>query len=340
MRSLVAVSLFALLLASKVSAQDAPSFNDGPAFHSDTTAQAPAPIQRQAPAPSTDTPHTVFPAAPPYDPSIFGRLIPPAQLAPLLQADNTTVSDVFHDREAHHLIMSAVPGVMFHYGRDVSLPDTVTMELDKSPAIAHVHDNRYVLLTGNDRAHEWMRHDARTLIWIDTKEGIVIGAFFFRPNNGEPGPTVTVFTRQIKQDDIHFSELPPAFLADLNQWQQQSGIPPVLITYFIGDISKKFLLEHNTDLCSTESLTGGYGSDCEQMNADAADSDLTASLYLDQVNYATNATAWMINNPDQVSWVSYRDNTCMAGANPLACRIRLTRARIAVVRRPMMRARR
>ena len=338
MRSLVAASLFAILLVSKASAQDAPSTNDGPAFHSDTTAQAPAPIERQEPTP--DVAHTAFPTPPPYDPSIFGRLIPPAQLTPLLQSDNSVVSNVFHDHDAHKLIMSAVPGVMFHYGRDVSLPDTVTMELDKSPAIAHVHDNRYVLLTGNDRAHEWLRHDGRTLIWIDTKEGIVIGAFFFRPNNGEPGPTVTVFTKQIKQDDIHFSELPPTFLADLNQWQQQSGIPPVAITYFIGDISKKFLLEHNMDLCSTENLTGGFGSDCEQMNFDAADSDLTASLYLAQVNYATNATAWMINSPDQVSWVSYRNNTCIAGADPLACRIRLTRARIAVVRRPIMRAHR
>jgi hypothetical protein len=250
----------------------------------------------------------------------------------MLQAEGATVEDVFHDRETRHLIMSAIPNDIFRYGRDVSLPDTITMELDQSPAIAHVRDNRYLLLTGDDRPHQWIRHDARTLIWVDTQTGIVLGAFFFHPTNGEPGPTVTVFTRQIRQEDIRFSELPPAFLSDLNQWEQPSGVPPALITYFIGDIPKKFLLEHDIDLCSTEVLAGGFGSDCEQLNADAADNDLTASLYLAQVNYATNATAYMIDNPDQVTWISYRDRTCLNIADPLPCRIRLTRQRIAVIR--------
>jgi hypothetical protein len=41
-----------------------------------------------------------------------------------------------------------------------------------------------------------------------------------------------------------------------------------------------------------------------QLNADSADNDLTASLYLQQVNYATNATAYMIDNPGQVTWMA------------------------------------
>lgn len=319
--------LAALASASRLLAQEAPDINAAPPASSH-----PAPIERSEPA----TAHPdAFPAPPPFDPAIFSRLIPPAQLKSLLHADGLTVADVFRDRETRHLIMSAIPNDIFRYGRDISLPDTITMQLDQSPAIARVLDNRYILLTGDDRPHQWVRHDARTLIWVDTQTGIVLGAFFFHPNNGEPGPTVTVFTKQIKQDDIHFSELPPAFLSDLNQWEQQSGVPPALITYFIGDIPKKFLLEHDTDLCSTDVLTEDSGSDCEQLNADAADNDLTAALYLEQVNYATNATAYMLNNPGQITWIGYRDRTCGNLADPLACRIRLTRQRIAIIRSPV-----
>jgi hypothetical protein len=40
---------------------------------------------------------------------------------------------------------------------------------------------------------------------------------------------------------------------------------------------------------------------CEQMNADAADMDVTAAYYLEQTHHATNATAWMIEGDDQVA---------------------------------------
>jgi hypothetical protein len=323
----------ALLLASSLHAQEAPDTTAGPET-SPQTSHTPAPIERTAPPAPTQL-HEAFPAPPPYDPAIFGRLIPPAELRPLLQADGATVADVFHDRATRRLLLSAIPNDIFRYGRDLSLPDAIAMQLDQSPATARLRDNRYLLLTGDDRAHTWLRHDARTLLWIDTQEGIILGAFFFHPTNGEPGPTVTVFSNQIKQDDIHFSELPPAFLADLEQWQQHSGVPPALITYFIGDIRKKFLLEHDLDLCTTGDLTSG--SDCEQLNADAADNDLTASLYLQQVNYATNATAYMIRDPDQITWITYRDRTCLNAADPLACRIHLTRQRIAIVHPPIRR---
>jgi uncharacterized protein YecT (DUF1311 family) len=67
------------------------------------------------------------------------------------------------------------------------------------------------------------------------------------------------------------------------------------------------------------------------MNADAADIDLNAAYYLDQVDYATNATAWMIVGDDQIAWIRVRDNTCKVGLEPLRCRIRMTRERTRVV---------
>jgi len=63
------------------------------------------------------------------------------------------------------------------------------------------------------------------------------------------------------------------------------------------------------------------------MNAEAADIDLTAAYYLDQVHYSPNATAWMIVGTEQVSWIRVRDDTCRIGPEPLRCRIRMTRER-------------
>jgi hypothetical protein len=72
------------------------------------------------------------------------------------------------------------------------------------------------------------------------------------------------------------------------------------------------------------------------MDADAADVDETAAYYLDQVHYATNATAWMVG-PDQVAWLQVRANTCSGAANPLGCRILVTRTHTRLLMRPARR---
>jgi hypothetical protein len=66
------------------------------------------------------------------------------------------------------------------------------------------------------------------------------------------------------------------------------------------------------------------------MMADAADIDETAAYYLNQVDCATNATAWMIGG-DQVARVQVRDNSCLGVADPLGCRIRVTRVHIHMI---------
>jgi uncharacterized protein YecT (DUF1311 family) len=67
------------------------------------------------------------------------------------------------------------------------------------------------------------------------------------------------------------------------------------------------------------------------MNADAADIDLNAAYYLQQVNYKTNAAAWMIASREQEDWLQIRDNACKAGPDPLRCQIRMTREQTHVV---------
>ncbi|MFZ1009748.1 MAG: lysozyme inhibitor LprI family protein, partial [Candidatus Sulfotelmatobacter sp.] len=140
---------------------------------------------------------------------------------------------------------------------------------------------------------------------------------------------VTIFSRQVKEDALKLSQLPPAFAAYLSQWSMESSIPAVTTRYFIGGLDKKILLEHDEDYCAP--ADGSPAVDCEMINADAADTDLNAAYYLEQTNHATNATAWMIVGPDQIAWIQVRNNACGIGPDRVLCRIRMTRERTRVI---------
>lgn len=156
----------------------------------------------------------------------------------------------------------------------------------------------------------------RGFLWLDLHTGIALGGFYFHPTNGEPTPSVTVFSKQVKEDSLSLTQLPQAFAADLFEWSHEARIPPITTRYFITGFNRKILLEHDED----------YGS--MQMNAAAADLDLDAAYYLEQTNHATNATAWMINGGENAAWLQFRDQSCGAGPDLLPCRIRLTRERV------------
>jgi uncharacterized protein YecT (DUF1311 family) len=167
-------------------------------------------------------------------------------------------------------------------------------------------------------------------VWIDLQDGIALGGFYFHPTNGEPTPAVNIFSRQVlKEDNLKLSQLPAAFVDDLYQWSVDFLLPPITTRYFITGSNKKILLEHDEDFCAPPPGP----SDCGQMNADASDIDLDAANYLEQTNHVTNATAWMITGQDQIAWVRFRDNTCRAGPDPVACHIRLTRERTHLILR-------
>ena len=106
---------------------------------------------------------------------------------------------------------------------------------------------------------------------------------------------------------------------------------PVTVRYFLTGENRKILLEHDEDFCRyQDGSPAPAGSGCEQMNADAADFDLIAAEYTDETHHATNATAWMLSSADQ-DWLQIRANTCGGFADPLGCRIRLTRQRVRVI---------
>jgi uncharacterized protein YecT (DUF1311 family) len=283
-----------------------------------------APTQSQEP--QVSEPQVSEPQLPAsnYDKAIFRDPVPSAQLEFLNHYAGQEAKRVLRDKQYRKLMHRTIPDLMFHYGWDMMLRDALEKVLADSQIPIQIRDGRYVEISG--RSGPYLH--GRGFMWIDLQEGIALGGFYFHPTNGEPTPTVTVFSRQVKEDTVKMSQLPPAFAEELIRWSAQFNVPQVTTRYFIGDLHKKILLEHDEDYCA-----GGPAApaDCEQMNADAADIDLEAAYYLDQTDHATNATAWMIDAPDQVAWIQVRDNTCRAVADRLGCRIRITRERTRVI---------
>jgi uncharacterized protein YecT (DUF1311 family) len=263
-----------------------------------------------------------------YDKAIFQKPIPVEQLAVVNHFVGTSASDVIRDKQFRKFLHSVLPDRTFHYGWDMSPFDAFDRVLTGSPQPVQIRDGRYVIVSS--RSGPYL--NGRGFIWIDMQDGIVLAAFYFHPTNGEPTPTVTVFSRQVKEESLRMGQLPPVFAEALSTWSAESDIAPVTTRYFIGDSNKKILLEHDEDYCVPgNGSSAPAADDCEQMNADAADIDLNAAYYLDQTNHATNATAWMIVGADQIAWVQLRDNTCRSGPERLRCHIRMTRERTQVI---------
>ena len=215
----------------------------------------------------------------------------------------------------------------------MSLARALDLVLSNSQVPVQIRNRRFVLISG----HRGPYLAGLGFIWIDMQDGIVLGGFYFHPTNGEPTPTVAAFSRQIKtkENSIAITQLPPDFSLDLTQWSAQSFIPPLTTRYFLIGNNRRILLEHTEDYCAVSTSDPSAPSrppdDCEQMNADAADIDVNAAYYLEQVDYATNATAWMIDGQDQAQWIVVRDATCRVAPDPLACRIQMTRRRTHVI---------
>jgi len=268
-----------------------------------------------------------------YDESIFRKRIPNDQLTFLTAFDGRVSGELVRDKQFRKLMHTAVPDCMFHYGRDMPLMDALEMVLNHSLTPVQVRDGRYLTVSG--QSGPYLR--GRGFLWIDMQEGIVLGGFYFHPVNGEPTPTVAVFSKQVKEDTLQMSQLPREFWEDLTSWSSRLGVPPITTRYFITGSNRRILLEHDEDYCApANGAAVPPAGDCRQMDAEAADIDETAAYYLDQVNYATNATAWMIGQ-DQIAWLVVRDNTCRSVADPLGCHIRVTRehTRIIIHRHPM-----
>jgi uncharacterized protein YecT (DUF1311 family) len=294
----------------------------------DADAQGPQPAQtpqNQSPHPAAEQPDDQpAPQKAAYDPAIFQPTMTSDQMAFLKRIGHVQTELVAENSDFHKLLKSVVPNCMFHYGRDMPLMDALDMILKASTDRVQIRDSRYLILTGNTGPYL----QGKAFLWFDMQSGIALGGFYFHPTNGEPTPTLAVFSRQVKERYLEMSQLPAAFADEVNQWSGDTGVPPVLTRYFLTGSNKRVLLAHDEDYCSADdSVSDSAGRECEQMNADAADIDVTAAYYLELTHNATNATEWMALGEDQVAWIRVRDNTCGGVIDPLICRIRMSRKR-------------
>lgn len=326
----LAAGLAMTAAGSPARAQDSPSVDAPPAPDRNVpiTQQPAAPVERAAP--DSQSKQAVAPPAEQPQGSgadLFDNRIPADQMTFLGGLNGVASNEVIQDKEFKHLMKFFVPNCEFHYGRDMGLDAALHMVIEGSGVPAQVRDGRYFIIAGSRGPYL----GGRAMIWIDMKEGIGLGAFYFHPTNGEPTPTVAVFSRQVKEQGLGMTDLPQAFVEDLVAWAGESQVPALTTTYFLTGSNLRVLLEHDEDFCSGPGLNMvPEGVACEQMEADAADLDEVAAYYLDQVHYRTNATAWMIG-PDQQDWLLVRERTCGGVADPLGCRIRVTREHVHVL---------
>jgi uncharacterized protein YecT (DUF1311 family) len=261
---------------------------------------------------------------PPPPPVEFVNTIPPNQLAFLKEYEGKSTSELRKDKRFHKLMSEITPRTEYHYGWDMPLSEAVDQTLDGPPLPVDVREGRYVMVAANTGSFK----GGKGFAWFDLQTGIGIGGVYFHPTNGEPTPTLAIYSRQMKATDLGISQLPAAFAQDLAQWSLVTGMRPVTVRYFIPDNGRKYVLLHDEDYCAHPEIAPAQpDGGCDQLNADAADADMDAAYFMQETGNLANATAWMLG-PDQVAWIGVRTRTC---GGVLGCQIRMTRARTRVL---------
>jgi len=247
--------------------------------------------------------------------------LPSNQVAFMNAYAGRAARDLEKDKAFGHLVKEVIPKTTYHYGRDMPLMEAMDDALDGSKLPVLLRDGRYLTVNGERGPYL----SGRGFLWFDLQDGVALGAFYFTPTNGEPSPTLTVFSKQLTAGALAMSDLPQAFVQDLYQWEAIAKVPPVSPRYFIPANGKKYVLVHDEDYCwHPENSPAPDQAACDKMNAQAADVDLSAAYFMKETGNAADATAWMLG-PDQVAWLALRDRSC--GLNGFACRIRMTRER-------------
>lgn len=278
------------------------------AQHGQLHAQQPDALQPDAVAPST--------------PLTFENPIARDQLAYLKDFEGHPAKELLKDKRFKGLMKNEIPRTEYHYGRDMPLEDAMWQALDGSKEPVVVRDGRYLLASGAQGPY--LR--GRGFVWVDMEQGIFLGGFYFQPTNGEPTPTLTIFSRQMDTDDEALSQLPPEFANDLFRWSQAAHVPVISPRYFIPVDGRKYVLVHDEPYCAA--TPGAPVPDvCARLQEQAADADMNAAYFMRETHNQANATAWMLE-PDQVAWIGLRESTC--GAN-VGCRIVFTRRRTRVL---------
>jgi hypothetical protein len=236
-------------------------------------------------------------SGPRLDQAIFQKSITSNQLEFLHDYAGRPAYEVVRERRLHELVNMVVPYTPFHFGLDMPLPNAIEAILSGSPTPVEIREGRYLMVSAQEG-----RGAARGFIWLDMQEGIALGGIFFHPTNGEPTPTLTLFSKQVNQNSVNMGQFPIAFARDLTQWTTVAGIPPITTRYFINASNEKIVLAHGEDFCRRAEGIPAFPEDvCKQMNANAADIDIKAASFLDKAHYASNATMRMTLDRSAIS---------------------------------------
>ncbi len=291
---------------------------------------------RAAPAAPLDSaPPPDFAQAPnsaplPPTPAAIQNPIPADQLAFLKDYDGKMPKQILKDKRFRDLEKEITPPASYFYHFDRALSNARDEVLDDKPLPISVRDARYVMVdsAGGGDPQAYGRGYGRGFLWFDMQMGIGLGGIYFHPSNGEPTPTLTIYSTQLSDTDLSMGQLPPEFDQDLRQWAAMAGLEVISPRYFIPANKKKYVLLHDENYCAYPGNTPVLGG-CQELNVEAADADLNAAYFMHLTGNASDANAFMLNS-DQTAWLALRDRTC-AGPNGLACRIQITRQRTAVL---------
>jgi len=234
--------------------------------------------------------------------------------------------ELHKDKRFRELEKQVTPSTRYFYHRDKELSEARDEVFENQPLPISVRDGRFVMVgtAGGPDAHM----NGRGFLWFDIQQGIGLGGIYFHPTNGEPTPTLAIFSRQLTDNSLSMGQLPPDFLQDFSQWASLAAVKTISPRYFIPTNGKKYVLLHDEDYCwHPENAAAPPKDECEEMNAEAADVDMDAAYFMQQTHNAADATAFMLG-PDQVAWIGVPERTCGAG---LSCRIRITRERTRVL---------
>jgi uncharacterized protein YecT (DUF1311 family) len=261
---------------------------------------------------------------PPPPPVTFQNQIPATDLAFIRDFAGQPAKELLKDKRFKQLLKQVIPKSEYHYGRDMPLSEASDAVIGGSKIPILIRDNRYVTISGKQGAYL----DGRGFLWFDLQTGTALGGVYFHPTNGEPSPTLAVFSKQLNEQNLSMSQLPLAFAQDLSNWVATSDARWVSPRYFIPANGKKYVLLHDEDFCDhPPNAPAPDQNKCMKLNEEAADADVNAAYFMAETHNAANATAWMLG-PDQTAWISLRDQTCGV---TLQCRIRLTRQRTRVL---------
>ena len=259
------------------------------------------------------------PSAPPQ-PAVFHDLIPTGELGFLADYDGKMPKEIERDKRFRQLEKLITPSAYYFYHRDRELSEARDLVLDEAPLPISVRDGRYVMVATAGGPDQHM--SGRGFIWIDMQSGIGLGGIYFKPSNGEPTPTLTIFSKQLTDTYLGMNQLPPEFLVDLNQWALIAKVHATSPRYFIPANKKKYALIHDGDFCAhAAGVPAPPEDECEEMNAEAADADLEAAYFMKETGHLSDATAFLLE-ADYGAWIALRQRTCGAG---LVCRVVFTR---------------